>query len=426
VQAREGLRDEIRPVRSPIPLLVAALFACGGADPTPTTPPPTTPGPTSTPPPNVSVTVQRVDADAECNGLLPDRVPSPVAISRTTTPGSAAPDQTLCGGGISDGTGHVAVVAGAGDGARWQVFASDGSPRQALTAWPLFAEASGWQGLRVTPVPAPDQGSVIAQVTFQPDGSPSRSNPVSLDPALVITERSSLAADPLGGSFALLADIDAAHNHWSSLRAQRFDASGAPRWPGPIRLGSRSDPVLFLAAGVSRAGEALALWQHSAFLDLAWLDAAGATVTSAELAERAADVIGTAALSPALELVPLLDGSVAVRAEGSFRRVYPRLATASAPLPAWLAGRASWSLRFTRGNRGYALFPPAGQVAPDCGQTIELRALSGRLCGQVVLRAEQSGSCVTGAVDQGWDGTVIQQVTKDACSWRFWPGLLGG
>lgn len=418
-------------MRSPIPILLAAAFACGGGDPTPdpasasdptptptSSPAPPSPGPASTPA-SASLVIERLDDASECDGLLPDEVPAPVTVS------SPAPVDGACGGGISDGSGHVAVSTRAGEGGSWRVFAPDGTPRETLSAWPLVAQESGWHGLRVTTVPAPDEGSVVAATAFRPDGSPARSTTVSLDPAAVLTRHARLAADPLGGSLVLLADVDRAHNHWSSVRAQRLDRAGAPRWPDPIRLASRSDPVLFLAAGVSRAGEALALWQHSAYLDLAWIDAAGATIASAELTERADDVLGTDVLSPALELVPLLDGSVAVRAEGSLRRVYPRLATASVPLPAWLASRAAWSSRFTRGNRGYALFPPAGQQTPDCAQTIEVRAPTGRLCGQLVLHPAQAGACVTGEVDQGWDGTVIQQVSNDACTWRFWPGLLG-
>lgn len=415
-------------MRSPLPiLLVAVFFACGGRGPDPEPAAAQDPGasPDSTPPtpaapPSPSpLTVERLDGAAECEGLLPDHLPAAVAIARTPDPGAA------CAGGLSDGTGHVAVAARAAEGASWQVFGPDGTPSGTLSAWPLHAGSSGFQGLVVTPTAALDGGHVVAAVTFGPDGRLARSVTLSLDPALVLTSRWSLAADPRGGSLALLADVDRSNNHWSVLRAQRLDASGAPRWPEPVRLGARSDPVLFLAAGVSRGGEALALWQHSADLDVSWLDGAGTQVAAAERLERAADVLGTEALSPPLELVPLLDGSLAVRAEGRFRRVYPRLATTSAPLPAWLAARTGWTLRFTRGNRGYAVLPPGGQAAPDCAQSIELRAPSGRLCGLVVLRPQRAGACVTGAVDQGWDGTVVQQDSKDACGWRYWPGLLG-
>jgi hypothetical protein len=338
-----------------------------------------------------------------------------VSISR------APPAGTTCAGGLSDGTGHVSVSAREGDGASWQVFAPDGTPGATFSAWPLAAEPSGWQGLSVV---LQDGGRVVSQIAFGPDGAPVRSTTVSLDPTLVVTPRWTLAGDPLGGSFALLTHLDLFHNHWSVLRAERLDAAGAPRWPEPVQFGARSDAVLFLTAGVSRRGESMALWQHSASLDVSWRDAAGTEVAAEDLAERYPDVLGTDTLAPVLELDPLLDGGLALRAQGSFRRVYPHLATRSAPLPAWLADRAAWSFRFTRGNAGYALFPPSGQASQDCAQTIELRAPSGRLCGKVILRAEQPGACTTGVVDQGWDGTVVQQASRDACRWRFWPGLL--
>jgi hypothetical protein len=93
--------------------------------------------------------------------------------------------------------------------------------------------------------------------------------------------------------------------------------------------------------------------------------------------------------------------------------------------PAWLTSREGWTFRFTRGNRGYASFEPAGRSAPDCTQRIDLVSPGGRLCGRITLREEGSG-CVTGNLDQGWDGTVVQQSATDACSFRWWPRLLAG
>jgi hypothetical protein len=103
--------------------------------------------------------------------------------------------------------------------------------------------------------------------------------------------------------------------------------------------------------------------------------------------------------------------------------VYPRLATTSAALPDWLAARAASTLRATRGNAGYAALPPPGRAAADCAQRIELLSTSGRLCGRVVLREDATG-CTSGVVEQGWDGTVVQQSGKDPCTHRVWPRLL--
>ncbi len=93
--------------------------------------------------------------------------------------------------------------------------------------------------------------------------------------------------------------------------------------------------------------------------------------------------------------------------------------------PAWLAARTNQTFRFTRGNRGYAFFPPAGQNSADCTQAVELLAPSGRRCVKLTFRRD-GNACVTGAIDQGWDGTVVQQASSGACGWRSWPGLLAG
>jgi hypothetical protein len=109
------------------------------------------------------------------------------------------------------------------------------------------------------------------------------------------------------------------------------------------------------------------------------------------------------------------------------------------PLPRWLADRAGWRFRFTRGARGYALLSPPDLgtgTAADCAQPIDLVLASGRVCGRVTLHTALGG-CGTGIVDQGWDGTVIQdpwprkpmelvpqgKVYGD-CTFVFWPKML--
>jgi hypothetical protein len=180
---------------------------------------------------------------------------------------------------------------------------------------------------------------------------------------------------------------------------------------------------MFLAGGVSTRGDALVLAQDSAFLDASWLGAGGDAVAASDAGERSEDVVG-AGIEHAMELAPLLDGALAVRSDGAFRRTYAPRATASGPLPEWLAERAASSVRVTRGGAGYAALPPAGEASPECAQRIDLVSPSGRLCGRVILR-EDGGPCTTARVDQGPDGTVVQQSPRDACTYRWWTGLLG-
>lgn len=407
-------------MRTALPAVLALSLACGGGAPAPPPSAPAAPDPAPVPPsaaPSAALTIERLDAADECAGLVPEGAPEPVAISR------AAPAGATCGAALSDGTGQVAASARDDGGATWQVFDAGGAPGRTFRGWPLLAQPSGWLGGVQDGAAA--GGPAVSVVAVAADGAPARTETVSGDPAQALLRGWSLAGDPAGGALAVVADTTVAGNHWSILHAQRLDAAGAPRWSAPPRFGARSEPdVTFLAGGVSRRGEALAVWQRSAWVDVAWLGGDGSALAAAELVERSADLTGSDALRHELELVPLLDGALALRADGAFRRVYPRLATVSAPLPGWLAGRAAWTLRFTRGNAGYALLPPPGQAAADCAQEVELRAPSGRLCGRIWLRRPGAGACTTGAVDQGWDGTVAQQDAQGACSWRVWPRLL--
>jgi hypothetical protein len=373
-------------------------------------------------PDDASVSFERLDESGDCAGLVPDRAPPSLELHRS------APAGSTCLGGVSDGTGAVAIGARDASGATsWQAYAADGSARRVFAADPpLLSEPSGWHGITSTG-PQGAASPEVQVVAFAPDGAASRRVTVSPDPARAAYLRWSLGMDPSGGSIVALRSSALAGNHWSSVVAQRLDASGTAAWPGgaPVRTVDSASEPLFLAAGVSARGEALVLSQRSAFLDVAWLEPrTGAPIpgASAERAERFSGVTGEG-LAPAVELHPLLDGSVAVRSDGTFRRAYARLATLSSPLPAWLAERARFTFRFTRGNAGYAALPPAGEASADCAQRIDLVSPTGRLCGRVVLR-EGGGACTTGAVDQGWDGTVVQQSAKDACTHHVWPKLL--
>jgi hypothetical protein len=179
-----------------------------------------------------------------------------------------------------------------------------------------------------------------------------------------------------------------------------------------------------MAAGVSTSGAALLLFQDSAFVRARWVEPSGVPHAEGVEPEASAAVVGEG-LRHDLELAPLLDGSLALRSDGTWRRRYAPLAARSEPLPAWLAEHTAWSYRFTRGNAGYAALEAAGKASSDCTQRIDLVARSGRLCGRVTIR-EQGSGCTTGVLDQGWDGTVVQQSGKDACTYRWWPRLLAG
>jgi hypothetical protein len=222
-----------------------------------------------------------------------------------------------------------------------------------------------------------------------------------------------VAPDPHGGSVVVFWGPTGVGTTQACLgEARRFDATGAPAPGAPAGTGCDVASV-----GVSTGGEALVIERRGAGgALLRWLRPDG-TTASAPSEDPS---------PPANQLFPLLDGSL-VSLQGSllYTRRYPHLAATSEPAPAWLAARTGQAFRFTRGNAGYAFFPPAGQQSSDCTQIVELLAPSGRRCVQLTFRRD-GNACVTGSIDQGWDGTVVQQSASGACGWRFWPRLLAG
>ncbi len=411
----------------PAPLLIflPLALACGGPGSAPASEAPTEGAPdgagggSGAGPLPAEVGLERLDPSAECDGLVPASAPDAVTVRRSPPAGTA------CAAGISDGTGAVALAAvGGASGASAQVYGRDGAPRGAFTAdLPLVPEPSGWHALVRTPGP-PGGDPKVEHVAIAPDGSVAHRETVSPDPALLTRLGWNLSSAPAGGSLFAIRSTSLAGNHWSRVDASRFDASGARRWTAErITTDDSALEPTFLAVGGSTGGDALVLSQDSAQLDVTWLDPDGAVVASADRAERFDAVLGSGALQHDIELAPLLDGSIALRSDGAFRRSYAPRALASGALPDWLAARSGSTFRITRGGRGYAVLPPAGAASPACTQAVELVSRGGRLCGRITFREEGSG-CTTGAIDQGWDGTVVQQSGKDACVYRWWPGLL--
>jgi hypothetical protein len=134
--------------------------------------------------------------------------------------------------------------------------------------------------------------------------------------------------------------------------------------------------------------------------------------------------------TPAHRLAPLLDGSVVLQEAGQWTRRYAYQATSGGARARLARGAPGNTLRFTRGNQGYALMPPSGLSVAAREQRVEIFAPSGRHCGTVVFH-EGDAPCTTGSIDEAWDGTVVQQSARDGCSGatctcshRWWPGLL--
>jgi hypothetical protein len=361
-----------------------------------------------------------------------------------------------CGPGLSDGTGHIALVDGAFHipGRRWLVLNPDLTAAGSFFAdgqVPLVPQASGWDEMQFT-VSNELQRYLFNHRTIAPDGTPT--SDVSIDPLDGYWNAGwSLAQDVWGGSLTTVVMQRSSPDAEAPLGliwVQRFDTTGAPLWPAErtsvIELPDAQGLPFMPSSGVSSQGESLTLWPDGDAISLVWKDRNGNTLLQGSRTENVTDVFGsTLQLAdpipvtyglrlPRLELVPLMDGSLAVRMNGVFVRVYERLAARTSPLPRWLADRAGWTYRFTRGARGYAALPPPSASTgtdADCKQAIDLVSASGRVCGRVTLHTASPG-CGTGLVDQGWDGTVIQTPDpsslyadpKRECRYVLWRELL--
>jgi hypothetical protein len=382
-------------------------------------------------------TVLQDSTDPECAGLLPEGA-LPAAVSRA----QALAAGSTCGPGLSEGTGHVAL--GQHDAANlWSWQDRDAAGTLSHTFWapqlfPLLPEEQGFMG--ITPVPPPpgdprpDTPLSVDLKVIAPDGTTSASVTVSPPRQFWSSHgywaqngnfKWELGEDPLGGAAVAFSYSEYESNPSTGVYVRRYAPDGTPRsaqvYAGaPVSLASGPEA---LAAAASSDGPTLVLWNFRADRSLAWYTPAGELLGQAFDDGRFAAALPSTGLADVM-LQPLLDGSVALREDGRFTRLYRPGAITGEPAPAWLASAApSAHLRFTRGNRGYALFPPASVAAAPCQQTVELRAPSGRLCGRVVA-SEGTAACTTGAIDQGWDGTLVQQSARGGCTHRFWPGLL--
>jgi len=213
----------------------------------------------------------------------------------------------------------------------------------------------------------------------------------------------------------------------------RYDENGTPRGaPGHFSMGGDCETAApgsrLVGLAVSGAGEALVVEISGGTAWLWWVNADGSAARPPLAAGDAGGPGGVFTTGLPIELRPLLDGSIVASEGGVWTRRFPLLGDHAEDAPAWLAARPRWRFRNTRGSRGYVLLPP-GTVSTDCSQEIELLARSGRLCGRAVF-ADPGQPCDpvrNGAtIDQGWDGTVVQQSPRAHCAWRFWPRLLAG
>jgi hypothetical protein len=367
-------------------------------------PPPAPPAP---PAPDRFVDVERLDADPECDALVPPRVPAPVTVH-------VEGEGLSCGGGLSEGGGHVAVLVRRDfqqPKEEWQVYSRDGTRELRFVGGggALVPQPEGWIVARSATPSAPYS---VRVESLSGEGAVRRSEAPA--PGFEVGWWT-LVGDPHGGALLTLSRSASETSTTCERGVWRYDAAGAPRG-APASI-CTSD------AAVSTLGEALVLegrpvdGQGRVFLR--WLRPDGSD------ARPAADAESSAIYAFGFNVAPLLDGSIAGGNYAGWFRRYPHLAAAGEEAPPWLKARdGRQPYRFTRGNRGYAFFVMPWTETTECRQVVELVAPSGRLCVRLAFREDATG-CTQRRIDQGWDGTVVQQSGKDPCTYRWWPALLG-
>jgi hypothetical protein len=259
----------------------------------------------------------------------------------------------------------------------------------------------------------------VEHLMIAPDGSVKQRQDFAVNVGTFGTTQWGLFPDPLGGSAVVYhyAWVDPTTKQTACLgNAARLDASGQPRGALSVLSFCRNGGVGISGAGQDEMLVIEPVWTNSPTSKTHWVSPGGAG-----LAPKS-DPYQSVFFST--QLVPLLDGSLVLSESGKWTRHYAHLADQSDLAPGWLVSRPGFTFRNTMGAKGYALLPPAGQQSADCSQRVEILAPSGRLCGTVTLSGD-GGSCATGAVDQGWDGTLVQQ-GRDRCTWRIWPRVLAG
>lgn len=249
-------------------------------------------------------------------------------------------------------------------------------------------------------------------------------------------EQVGAAADPAGG-LLLAGDLGAGQQSPRVHSATMYNVGNAQpsvRW-GPKSLSSSG---AVFGAGVDLDGRSLVITGGGAgfvggTITGQWFDRNGSFSTG----EFALITGFTPGPSTWFEADPLVGGGLVVRRMDfdGVRHAQPLVVIAGAsstpqPAPAWMTARPDRRFQVARGGKAYAVIPFAARGA-SCSQRLEIVAPDGTSCGRAEYQIA-AGTCDTGDLMVGADGTVIQQLpeameTRDpvnqqhSCTWRFWP-----
>jgi hypothetical protein len=362
----------------------------------------------------------------ECAGLVPASVPPPHLFSLPPTNAIA----NECAPGTTDGSGTMLLPTLPGGAAPpgtflFQLVGLDGVTKGSFSdrfddiySLDILEQANGYVLVRFDNTVPP-----VSIFTVSPTGV---KGPPQVAGSFFLLD----AVNPLGGAVTVVQNA-----FDSPFEIVSWDEALNRRWT--VNTGANA----VLSVGVDRKGATLVVVKEkrdSANLTAFWIDPSG--VAGAEF------VFGSAAtgLVPRIgdgffvyDFVPRLVTTVLPNREmGTPLAQIDAFATETKAPPDWLAARPHKGLHTVHGGAGYALIDPPGNVTP-CSQQIEVLAPSGKSCGTASFSIA-GGSCSTGGLIVGYDGTVIQQLPtamepvttiapgfdEHACTWRYWPGFF--
>ncbi|HET9450283.1 MAG TPA: hypothetical protein VFO83_05350, partial [Aggregicoccus sp.] len=301
------------------------------------------------------ITVEALDTSEECVALLP-KPPLRPALAQVEVPATA-----LCGEATTDDFGELYVTeraASPSEPGSWHQFNRDGSYDGRLSGsgrGELAPQYDGYHALRHdlsggSRLEVLRHGELPSSTQVDPLGRP--------------VQRVDLAGAPELGSLTVASATTSTAGDWA-LSAIRH-APWGERWSAQseVASGPAGAAPRNLAGAADLHYRSLAVWETGGALYARYLRLTGSDLGAAF------PVPGVPALAP-LTLQPLLDGSVALKAAGSWRTRFSFAGTPalSAP-PAWLVATGDSTLALVRNRQGYAVLPPPGVSSPTCSQQV--------------------------------------------------------
>jgi Divergent InlB B-repeat domain len=358
----------------------------------------------------------------DCAGFKPGSPGSPVSES---VPKDGSSD-AQCVRGTGDGSGNVAW-GWKGNHDTVLSFASStgafhsGSPGNFKGIYTdLIGQLDGFEG-----VDSESAGS-WALVVLGPNGDKHKRVESTTVPATGAIQ----ANDPTGG--VIIFDDENGKSVPRQLIA--FDAAGTMRWSKPVAA------TMGAAFGVDRQGNSLLLFDGESLFGSGatagqWVDHDGkpGSVFNANVQYGLLRNLYPRVGSGLFYQSTTIEGGTIVH--NNWIAQFDALATQATPPPEWLVARPDTKISMAHGGRAYAMLPSQSRVnSPDCSQTIEVVATSGKSCGTAKFTVSQS-TCTTLSIDVGYDGTVLQQLPTareeqptggkaGSCTMHWWAGFL--